>query len=261
MSVVVAAWGGGVNSTAMLVEWLRLGERLDIVLFADTGGEKPETYVYRDTFAAWFKTKSGAPFITVKANNRDESLEAECLRSKTLPSIAYRGKKRCSQKWKRQPQDIFCNNWEPTLQAWARGEKVTKLIGYDAGERHRAMNARIDPKYEYRHPLIEWGWSRKDCITAIIAAGLNQPPKSACFFCPSSKESEILALKETHPDLLQRALAIEANATVREGYGWVTGLMGKKKWSDLLERDRRQGTLFPDPPTIPCDCFDGDDEG
>lgn len=132
MTLVVAAWGGGVNSTAMLIEWLRRGEQLDLVLFADTGGEKPETYAYRDTFAVWLKGQTAAPFVTVQFNGKYPTLEAESLGSKTLPSIAY-GYKRCSQKWKRSPQDVFVNNWEPARSVWQAGEKVTKLIGYDAG--------------------------------------------------------------------------------------------------------------------------------
>jgi 3'-phosphoadenosine 5'-phosphosulfate sulfotransferase (PAPS reductase)/FAD synthetase len=42
---LVVAYGLGVNSTAMLVEFAPRGIRPDPVLFADTGGEKPETYV------------------------------------------------------------------------------------------------------------------------------------------------------------------------------------------------------------------------
>jgi len=43
MSFVVS-FGGGTNSTAMLVGMWERGERPDAILFADTGGEKPHTY-------------------------------------------------------------------------------------------------------------------------------------------------------------------------------------------------------------------------
>jgi hypothetical protein len=36
--------------------------------------------------------------------------------------------------------------------------------------------------------------------------------KSACFYCPVSKKPEILWLREHHPELLARALAIEHDA-------------------------------------------------
>ena len=41
---LVVAYGLGVDSTAMLVEFAHRGIRPDLILFADTGGEKPETY-------------------------------------------------------------------------------------------------------------------------------------------------------------------------------------------------------------------------
>lgn len=257
MTVTVAAWGGGVNSTAMIVVWLLAEKPLDLILFADTGGEKPETYAYRDTFAAWIDKR--VPFYTVKGNYRDPTLEAESLRSRTLPSLAY-GFKKCSLKWKRQPQDAFCNNWDLTRAAWKRGEKVVKLIGYDAGEERRAKIA-SDEKYDYCYPLIELGMDRKACVSAIVEAGLPSPPKSSCFFCPASREAEILDLSANHPDLLQRALAIEAggmSTVTTVGEGAIKGLGRSFAWRDVIATDRRQGKLFA--PEIACDCYDEGEE-
>ena len=42
-SPVLAAWGAGVDSTAMLIELIDRGEPVDQVLFADVGAEKAET--------------------------------------------------------------------------------------------------------------------------------------------------------------------------------------------------------------------------
>lgn len=160
------------------------------------------------------------PQITVVKNvdrhgNR-LSLEAECLRSHTLPSIAY-GYKRCSQKHKISPQEKFCNNHPLCREEWAQGKKVVRFIGYDAGEIKRYERSRkynlTDKKYLNRYPLIEeWHWNREDCIRAIQEAGLPQPGKSSCFFCPSMKQAEIEDLKLQYPELFQRAIAIEENA-------------------------------------------------
>lgn len=40
----VLAYGGGVNSTALLVSLHQRGIPIDLILFADTGGELPSTY-------------------------------------------------------------------------------------------------------------------------------------------------------------------------------------------------------------------------
>ena len=162
----------------------------------------------------------GMPSITVVENvdrkgNR-LTLETECLRSGTLPSIAY-GYKRCSQKHKIGPQEKFCNHHPQCRAIWQAGERVTRFIGYDAGERKRYEHSKkyneTDEKYQNRYPLIEdWHWTRDDCIRAIQGAGLPLPGKSSCFFCPSMKRDEVEALKRQHPNLYQRALAIEENA-------------------------------------------------
>src|SRR3546814_18225885 len=59
------------------------------------------------------------------------SLLENCLTNATLPSISF-GRHSCSQKWKIQPQDKWVESWDLAKQAWARGDKVIKLIGYDA---------------------------------------------------------------------------------------------------------------------------------
>jgi 3'-phosphoadenosine 5'-phosphosulfate sulfotransferase (PAPS reductase)/FAD synthetase len=43
-SLLSVAFGGGTNSTAMLCGFRERGIKPDLILFADTGGELPETY-------------------------------------------------------------------------------------------------------------------------------------------------------------------------------------------------------------------------
>lgn len=38
-SMIVASFGGGTNSTAMLIGMWERGENVDLILFADTGGD------------------------------------------------------------------------------------------------------------------------------------------------------------------------------------------------------------------------------
>lgn len=74
-------------------------------------------------------------------NGNRLTLETECLRSGTLPSIAY-GFKRCSQKHKVGPQEKFCNHHPLCRAVWQAGNRVTRFIGYDAGERKRYEHSR-----------------------------------------------------------------------------------------------------------------------
>ena len=47
-AMYVVSYGGGVNSTALIVFLVRNRFPLDCVVFSDTGDEMPETYEYLD---------------------------------------------------------------------------------------------------------------------------------------------------------------------------------------------------------------------
>lgn len=216
------AYGMGVDSTAMLVELARRWRagaaecRPDLILFADTGGEKPDAYL--PVIQRWL-AEAGFPAVeTVRyrpkrpRNGMYTTLEENCLVNRTLPSLAF-GYKRCSLKWKREPQDRYHRRWPPARDAWARGLKVIKAIGYDAGPRDsRRSHIRDDAGYEYWYPLRELGWDRERCVAEIRREGLPVPAKSACFFCPASKPHEIERLAREHPELAERIVALERNA-------------------------------------------------
>ena len=150
-------------------------------------------YAYLDVMNRWLKDHGMPPITRVYKTTRDGkrlTLEDECLQSCSLPSIAY-GFKRCSLKHKIGPQEKFCNHYPPCQKAWAAGKRVVKFIGYDAGEGYRSDKVLLgdlaDPKYSKWYPLMEWGWDRAACMQAIENAGLPQPGKSSCFFCPSMR--------------------------------------------------------------------------
>lgn len=262
-SMRVMAFGGGTNSTAMMVGLHERGQAVDLIIFADTGGEKPHTYRAVEQASAW-GVERGFPAIQRAARHTTVSklervgtyttLEEDCLAKGMLPSIAY-GFKGCSQKYKIEPQNKYCNSHPGCLAAWAAGEKVEKLIGYDMDEPHRAQIPE-DDKYHFTYPLIEWGWGREECVEAIARAGLDQPGKSACFYCPSSKKSEIIELKLRYPDLAARAVAMEQKAAER--HDTVKGLGRSFAWGDFLAADEAQQKLFPNPIITECgSCYDG----
>jgi hypothetical protein len=250
---VVLAYGAGTNSTGMLAGMLERGQRPDLILFGNTGGERPEIYRHIEIVNDWCISVGFPPIVTVKKGGTDETLEQVCLRLQCLPSIAY-GFKTCSQRFKGEPQNVYVNHWAPARLAWEAGLKVTKLIGYDADEPQRAKPY-SDSKYDVRYPLIEWDWGRDECIAAIKRAGLPQPGKSACFFCPSSKKAEILDLQRDNPDLYERAVAMEINNKTD-----VVGLGRKFAWSGLRGMDRLTAGIGKTESLIEidCGCYDGD---
>jgi hypothetical protein len=242
MTLRVVSYGGGTNSTALLIGLKNLGLRPDAILFADTGGEKPHTYRHLEVMQHWLQTVGFPPITTVRANSRlnqlDGGLEGECLRLGKLPAKAY-GFSSCSDNWKIRPQNRWVRNF--AKQHGVRKAEVIRLIGFDADEPsrvERALNLVDKKQYPEQYPLYEWGWGREECLEAIRKEGLPPPGKSACFFCPSSTKAEILWLSKRHPDLMARALEIERRAVVGVGPAprtTVNGLGRRLNWAAFLE--------------------------
>jgi hypothetical protein len=216
------------------------------ILFADTGGELPETYKYIEFFSEWIQSKGYPEIITV---SEKVTLEDDCLSRKALPSVAY-GFKTCSQRWKARPQERFIKNTDEAKSIWLNSEKVVKIIGIDAGEDQRAKKY-DDPKYDQSYPLVEWGIGRDDCIEIIKAAGLPLPGKSSCFFCPNMRKTEIRQMSVTHPEYAERAIKLEQNMETKK----VRGLGRTWAWGDMLATE----DMFPDDyfKVMPCGCYDG----
>jgi len=247
--MIIVSYGGGTNSTAMLVGMKERGIRPDLIIFADTGGEKPHTYAHLDYMRGWLEANGFPPITVVVKGGRQETLEDECVRRNALPSIAY-GWKTCSQKYKIQPQEKYLNNLPAARAHWSAGKKVSRWIGFDWDEPGRAKDC-DDKKYQNHYPLIEWQWGRAECVEAIEREGIPLPGKSACFFCPSSRQSEIRWLAETHPELMERALIMEAGADLTT----IKGLGRNFKWADVIATD----DMFPESfVELECGCYDGE---
>lgn len=260
---LVASVGGGVNSTAGLILLRRLGIVPDACLFADTAAEKAATYKHIEELSAWCVV-NGFPAITTVRRDVDHSrqkheekydtLEKECLVKRSLPSIAYFGRS-CSIKWKHTPQDKWANAWDVATEWKAKGEPLVKAIFFDADEPGRAK-IHESSGYQFWYPLLDYDWGREECEEAIRSEGMNVPPKSSCFFCPEMTPNEIFELGKTEPDLLQRALAMEANASLtsikglgKHEYSW-RDLVDGKVPLEVIQRANKTKAL-------PCMCHDG----
>ena len=240
----VVSFGGGVNSTAMLIGLRDRKERPDFIIFADTGGEKPGTYLHLERMDEWCQS-NGFPRITTVSEK--VTLEQDCLDRETLPGKAF-GFGSCSDRFKVQPQ-----------KKWLREQGVKSpmwLVGIHIGERHRAERT-LNQRTDTRFPLIEWGWGQAECEDAIAREGMPLPCKSACFFCPAMKKREVFDLKRTDPDLFDRAIEMERAARDAGTLTTVKGLGRNWSWEDLVKADEAQMRLFPDCQAPICDtCVD-----
>jgi len=242
------AYGGGTDSTAMILACHEKGIPIDLIIFSDTGGEKPHTYQYLNIMDEWLERNNYAKIARVAPYM---ALYEQCIKYKALPSIAF-GRKQCSVDKKIRPQKRLINKWPPAKAIWKAGGKVVQLVGYDANETRRAK-VHEDEKFLYRFPLIEFGIDRQSCMALIQKHGLPLPGKSSCFFCPMTKKADIIELSKRYPELMQKALEMEDNAKEKFPKGLGRGF----SWKELLEENERVSklaTLFDE--EMPCGCFD-----
>ena len=267
---LTVACGLGVDSAAILVglaqEYAASGDdhwKPELITFADTGGEHPETYAFLAHLNAYLK-KVGFPAVTVVAwatemQGGDDrggwgtgvTLEINCLNNHQVPSISVGGHS-CSNKFKIQPQQSYLKR--TFAGQLAAGESIVRAIGYDATEEARLVSGGTyvsrkeeeDTSFAAWYPLIEWGWDRSRCIAEIaVAFGSPQAPawnlvprKSSCFFCGAMTPEEIVMLAEAgHKDLLKRAILMEQVALMNWSHQGppdnFVGLGRQFSWTDF----------------------------
>jgi hypothetical protein len=250
-------FGGGTNSTALVIECFNRGLKPGWILFSDTGDEWPETYQAMDRLDRWLQDRGRAPISRTKwtrtrptsDGSMTETLEEYCLRTGYMPSAAY-GYAGCSTKFKRQPAEKWRqdNGYVTTIYA----------LGFDAGEHRRVARPRCEgkdlPSEQPWYPLYAWGITRARCEEIIQEAGLPPVPKSSCFYCPHTKTVEWNRLRVQHPDLFARALHIEANAekngNAKSGLRRASGFLRNLPMAPATEAESR----------TPCDCFESEDD-
>lgn len=236
----VVSYGGGQNSTAMIIEMYNRNIKIDHIILADTGNEMPETYEFLEEFIRWCKEKK-IDFVIVKS-------ELGKLRdyyvSKNL--IPFRAFRHCTDKFKIRPINNFIK------EKFGIKTPINMYMGIASDEAHRAGNIFGRKQFTYLFPLIEWEVDRQGCIDIIKKEGLSIPVKSGCYFCPFQPKKSWKELLERHPDLFQDSIEFEKQGS---SYPKAT-LMGKKTLEELRKELKNQTHLFEDEKTTELNqCF------
>ena len=74
----IVSYGGGANSTALLVGLHQHRIPVDLILFADTGAEHPHTYAYLNIMDRWLKEHGMPPITRVYKYTQDGKRCLEC---------------------------------------------------------------------------------------------------------------------------------------------------------------------------------------
>lgn len=181
------SYGGGVNSTAMLL--LLHDEKEDFEsIYVNHGCDWPETKEYVKYISGRY------PIKVLKCNVEGfDNLYEYSWHHKMIPSRARRW---CTAKFK---VNVINNYVE---------KPCFSLIGFSIDEDHRAKIS-SENGIENRFPLIERGIDRKRCIKIIQEHDLPVPIKSGCWFCPFQRVEQWRKLRRKHPNLYCEAKALE----------------------------------------------------
>ena len=185
---------GGKDSSALAVHLRDKVPDMEY-FFCDTGAELPETYEYLTRLEVIL----GKPIVRLNAH-RGFDHWFEVFRG-TLPSPQMRW---CTKNMKIKP-----------IEAWVGEASAISYVAIRADESNRKGYISTKPNIRTRFPFIEDGIDR-DGVTRILEdAGIGLPnyyewrTRSGCYFCFYQRKAEWIGLAERHPELFERAVAIE----------------------------------------------------
>lgn len=209
--------GGGVQSTAVLVLSAQGIIDFPLHLFANVGAnaENPDTIAYVRDFAKPYAALHGIQFIEVQwvdRTGRVRDLYDDLVRQEKdipipmrLASGAFANRK-CTARYKIE-----------VVARWLRQHGATREnpavvgLGISTDEFSRAKTGvpKQQPWTTRTNPLLDLGLSRKDCLRVVADAGLPEPPKSSCWFCPFQGPEQWKARRRNQPGLFAKAEALE----------------------------------------------------
>lgn len=191
----VCGISGGKDSSALAV-YLR-DEVPDMeYFFCDTGAELPETYEYLSRL----EVVLGKPIARLNAE-RGFDHWFEVYRG-MLPSPQMRW---CTRQMKIKP-----------LEEWLGDDPAISYVAIRADERNRKGYVSTKPNIEAVFPFVEDGIDHDGVLRILDEAGIGLPDyyswrtRSGCYFCFYQRKAEWVGLAEHHPDLFERAVAIES---------------------------------------------------
>ena len=211
----VLSLGAGVQSSTVLFKMLDQEIKpADIAIFADTGNEPKEVYVWLDYLKDLMKDKMD--FYVVRneentghiiddyksASGRHSLIPLHIKRADGTTSINMRT---CTAEYKIKPLQ---RKVKEILGGSLRGRCVEMVMGISYDEIQRAKIP--SNKWQINcYPLVENKITRSDCKHWISHTDYGQPPRSACIICPYHDNKEWKNLKDNYPDEFEYAVKFD----------------------------------------------------
>ena len=101
------------------------------------------------------------------------------------------------------------------LEEWIGDEDVVSYVAIRADESNRKGYISTKPNIRTEFPFIDDGVDHAGVVRILEESGLNLPDyyewrtRSGCYFCFFQRKAEWVGLADHHPELFERAVAIE----------------------------------------------------
>lgn len=195
MSNYIVSYGGGVDSTAMIIWLIKNKKPIDYVVFSDTGNEVPETYEFIEKHMIPYLNRYGIKFVVVYPFKK-RSLYTRCWKREVFPDTHHRW---CTRDVKITPIHKFYKKLKG---------KIFEYMGI-AYDDIRRMKPALEDYIEKIYPLVDNKLTRELCVAIIIQGNLPLPVKSGCFFCCYNTKERWDWLEDAHPELYKLAQQLE----------------------------------------------------
>lgn len=219
--------GAGVQSTTLaLLAADGTLPSLDGAIFADTGWEPAAVYTHLDRLEREALTPAGIPLHRVsKGNLRQDCVDPE-HRFASVPYFIRNpdgsegmGRRQCTSEYKLAPISRKVRELlgaaPPDYRRVPRGRVAEQWIGFSTDEIHRVTDRQQTQYTVSRYPLLDLGWSRKDCQRYLGRAGWGDTMKSACIGCPFHGNRAWRDLRDNRP--AEWADAVAFDEAIRKG--------------------------------------------
>ena len=201
--VTVISYGGGIQSTALVVLAMRERWAIDEIVHVDlVDAESPATREYVARFRDWLRER-GRDVTVIERN-----MYQDMLGDPGFTPVPWHGRRekfmlsrQCTRQYKVTPLTRYLYDRYP-------GDCIRLMLGISVDEYHRMRDSSA-ARIEHVYPLVDRRLTRWQCRDIIERAGLVVPSKSSCWFCPYRSVRSQLALVRHYPRLREMAQVLE----------------------------------------------------
>lgn len=233
----IVSFSGGKDSTYMLLEMVRRGWPIDIVLNVDTGIEFSAMYDHINKVERFLQAERGISITRLTAPRCFEELMFQAVKENA------------------DPDDIPGYGWPSVKVRWCTGHLKVHIINhylrqlprssyqyiaFAADEGYRLQRENNQDKYK-RYPLMEWGVTEAQALAGSYAAGYTwdglyeKLSHVSCWCCPLQSLDDLRALWEFYPEVWTKLRDLDDRAIEQFGKKNPYGQFKQKESVRMLE--------------------------